>query len=408
VERLAQRLIATVRVVGLVIAAGLLMSMTTCDLDETASLDLSVVRSTVWSGHARPLQETTATLQYQVDSAPGLLIDTDLLGEAELRGRYGGHTCNVFIYRESRLQTYKCSRAQRHNESCVATGDFFYELCRSHVVITDVAEIRVEGTRFAVSSDPSRQVTLVIVLDGHVRAFPVVDVGSGRLGPGVAVPAGTFWFTTPDGRRIGLLEGRRAHPLHLIGDVIRELGLEAFVERVRARGYDLMPPPTSPPTSPPASPPSVGVEPIPRADVVTGRQTPSDPAPALLVDAGGGPLEDPRVAEALLLAVPWVRLPVVPQSVAVAGRSFDPRRQGYDPERARALLAEAGHPSGFEVALLLPSGWAPPMRDVAGALASHLATLGLQPFEVEVLPHDEFLVARMRLAGGAVIVLTEP
>ena len=51
---------------------------------------------------------------------------------------------------------------------------------------------------------------------------------------------------------------------------------------------------------------------------------------------------------------------------------------GYDPEKAKKLLAEAGYPNGFETKLLAPTGRYTKDREVAEALAGQLAKVGIK------------------------------
>lgn len=53
------------------------------------------------------------------------------------------------------------------------------------------------------------------------------------------------------------------------------------------------------------------------------------------------------------------------------------RRVAHDPERARALLAEAGYPDGFSVALDCPSDWGADDMTTCEAVAAQLAEVGI-------------------------------
>lgn len=50
---------------------------------------------------------------------------------------------------------------------------------------------------------------------------------------------------------------------------------------------------------------------------------------------------------------------------------------GYDPERARQLLREAGYPNGFRIRMEAPEGRYPKDREVAQAIAGQLAQVGI-------------------------------
>jgi peptide/nickel transport system substrate-binding protein len=71
---------------------------------------------------------------------------------------------------------------------------------------------------------------------------------------------------------------------------------------------------------------------------------------------------------------------------------FDPSLSDYafDQARARALLAEAGHPNGFETVLQTPSGRFPQDREVAEACAGMLARVGIR-CRIEALESGEYL-----------------
>ena len=56
----------------------------------------------------------------------------------------------------------------------------------------------------------------------------------------------------------------------------------------------------------------------------------------------------------------------------------------YDPERARALLAEAGHPDGFEVGIIWNPGSAPQDRELIQAMTSYWDAIGVRVNSLEM------------------------
>ena len=63
---------------------------------------------------------------------------------------------------------------------------------------------------------------------------------------------------------------------------------------------------------------------------------------------------------------------------------------GYDPEKARGMLAEAGYPDGFEITFKCPSGRYAQDREVCEAVAGMLADVGVKA-ELILLEPGEFL-----------------
>jgi len=66
----------------------------------------------------------------------------------------------------------------------------------------------------------------------------------------------------------------------------------------------------------------------------------------------------------------------------------------YDPDRARSLLAQAGYPQGFEIAMDAPSGRYYRDQEIAEAIAAQLAEVGI---EVTVQPREWSIYVRERL-----------
>jgi len=104
---------------------------------------------------------------------------------------------------------------------------------------------------------------------------------------------------------------------------------------------------------------------------------------------GGEPLLDKRVALALNLAVDnqaIVDAVYEGQAVALGGQFALPVELGwnpdipafgYDPDRARELLREAGYPNGFEVSFAYPVNRYPKDKEVGEILSSYFQAIGL-------------------------------
>ena len=100
-----------------------------------------------------------------------------------------------------------------------------------------------------------------------------------------------------------------------------------------------------------------------------------------------GPLRDPRVRQAINHAVDartildqliggrgTVASGVIPP--ALEGSDTTRAPYAYDPERARALLADAGHPNGIDIELW--SSTTPPLPRVAEAIQAYLGEAGIR------------------------------
>jgi peptide/nickel transport system substrate-binding protein len=111
----------------------------------------------------------------------------------------------------------------------------------------------------------------------------------------------------------------------------------------------------------------------------------------------GGPLADKRVRQALNYAVDVGR--IVDALLEGYGRRYGswanlPDSElapwPYDVDRARALMAEAGFPGGFETALYAPSGVYYSDVAIAQAIAQQLSEIGVL-VEVEILAWDAYV-----------------
>lgn len=131
---------------------------------------------------------------------------------------------------------------------------------------------------------------------------------------------------------------------------------------------------------------------------------------------GSYPFSKPQVLRAVLHAVPWVKLSeqIFPgQDVPVAvhllweGPMLDDAREvPYDPDRARALLAEAGFAGGFSLVLML----GPPEDErftMAKMMTEPLGNIGIDVAIVAIPPDDAPVkMVVMSTAGQPVVWLT--
>ncbi|MCC7283819.1 MAG: ABC transporter substrate-binding protein [Acetobacteraceae bacterium] len=128
---------------------------------------------------------------------------------------------------------------------------------------------------------------------------------------------------------------------------------------------------------------------------------------------GSNPLRDVRVRKALSLAIDRRTLTerLMDRSAEPASQylpaSFDgtsPRLSPdpYEPERARALLAEAGYPNGFRLTLHATNDRYPFDARVAQALGQYWTRIGVQ-VEVQAVPGTVFFAAATRQEYSAYI-----
>ncbi|WP_281824952.1 ABC transporter substrate-binding protein [Jannaschia rubra] len=119
-------------------------------------------------------------------------------------------------------------------------------------------------------------------------------------------------------------------------------------------------------------------------------------AEGLLAGGEGNPFTDPRVRAAVAHAID---VPAIVQTVmrgaaepatqligaGLRGYSEGVMAPAYDPDRARALLAEAGHPDGFAFSLRCPNDRYLNDEAVCTAISTMLSQVGLQPV-LETMP----------------------
>lgn len=138
------------------------------------------------------------------------------------------------------------------------------------------------------------------------------------------------------------------------------------------------------------------VEQVPNAVAVSGLEL-----PIIILDVDEGPTADVRVRQALNLAVDKEALAEAlfagyadvaqGQLLAPSFFGFNPEVEGYDydPERARALLAEAGA-EGIEIELVGTSGRWLKDREIIEVVAAYWAEVGVTP-NVRIFEFGEYL-----------------
>lgn len=110
-----------------------------------------------------------------------------------------------------------------------------------------------------------------------------------------------------------------------------------------------------------------------------------------LVNTKPGPLQNQKVRQAINHAVDVDAIVAslllgngVPAGdvnghlLRLLGRDFKSKLYGYDPKKAKALLAEAGFPNGFSIDLDTPNGRYLMDRDISQIVAAQLAAVGIK------------------------------
>ncbi len=126
-----------------------------------------------------------------------------------------------------------------------------------------------------------------------------------------------------------------------------------------------------------------------------------DKSPYIKSHDGKNPLKDIRVRRALYYGINEDAIVkyIMKGFAKPAGQlspsavfGYDPsiKRVGYDPKKAKALLVEAGYPNGFEIVLDTPNNRYVNDAQIAQAVASSLAKIGIK-VKVNATPMSTFL-----------------
>ena len=139
-------------------------------------------------------------------------------------------------------------------------------------------------------------------------------------------------------------------------------------------------------------------------------KTPDDPNPRKVRQAINKAINREEILSEIFLGEgdlqhTWGMFPTLPGYNPKWDEEWD-ELYGYDPERARELLAEAGHADGFEIGIVLfPSGAWPEMFQVGEALQLYLEDIGLRPKLLQWEQSEWFQAQRQRGFGGTLFFI---
>jgi len=264
-------------------------------------------------------------------SAGGLVV-TDACGQATVTSACG----TIYVFHDSTLTFSRCDRQTAvTGNACLADGAIAWDnTCSGDraAIATPSASLTLSGTWMSAVYLAERDLALFAVLDGEGGATAIDEQGA-PVDDRDAVRKGEFWFSSPgsDPPRVAGLEPRTAYAMEDLPRVARELRLDTWFAAIRRQAE--------------ASRVDIGVIP----DI-----------PAINLRGRGGPLDDRRVQDAVLLTTDWFDIvnELFPNGegrivslIGSEGPPFDIRDMETDVERAQQLLKDAGA-EGFSVTVI--------------------------------------------------------
>lgn len=383
-------------VVLISLLAIVVLLVTGCDNDDGPEPQDRVMRLTpvVWAGSPAANPPLLNHNNWK-NLSTGDAVTTDTDGEAELQ--LDGCDGSIYVFKNSSvIHASTCRKTAQGLGTCGQQGTGYYNVVCSgrFTVNTYTARVTIVGTAFSVTYLPERQLTLVIVFEKSVTVQPVLDVAAETYGPDVAVSAGYFLYTMPGpvSPEIEGVPARQARPLEELPLLVTALGIRPWMDDLRGRAQqDNVLPDNWP------------------YEGGAGERGQS----AVRFSYAGGPLEDPRVQEAVLAAINKDALAEsafpgqdVAFLAAVGDQELDARAIPHDPDRSRELLAEAGYPDGFGLRLLFPQEdeQLAAVAEIAIAALDEVA-LGVKPVPVPAAEMDAF-VDEFVAAGEPTLWLT--
>lgn len=292
-------------------------------------------------------------------------VRTDGDGEAELR--LVGCDGSVWVFDNSTLSVWTCTKKAESDKEywCTEEGTAGFNIncsARFDVVDTPSAQVNIKATAFTITYLPERQLTLVTVLRGVVTVAPVLDMGALEIGEPVAVDAGYFLYTMPGGvsPEIGEVPAREPRPLYELPLIVYELGIRGWMDDIT------------------------------RWAEIEQLLDPWWPFQGVTIDFGDQ-LADPRVQEAYVSAIDQeaVIASAFPNEeirfIAIIGSApVEAVTIAYDPERALALLEEAGY-SRDQLVFVVFAEEDGQMATAAKLIAGDLSRIGI-PVELYPAP----------------------
>lgn len=316
----------------------------------------------------------------------GSLVTTDDSGE----GWVNISDCMlIYIFQNSGLAKAACPKSDYigGNVTCAIEGTSVYNnSCAGQVIIQTLsAEVELQGTWLSVTYLPDQQLSLIMVFEGDATVRPVLDFDARTLGGRRNVEEGHFWFSTPGDRadRVAGLDARESHPFDRLPPLLDALDLWPWMDRIQARA-------------------DTDDVPFPELPVVALGH--------VVLQGGGGSLENESVQEAILHIVPWEALTeeAFPgQDVAVAVElpdwEIDARKITYDPDVAHELMPRFFAP--VELLLLFPPD-DEPLAGITEVIADSLGQLGIE-VKRDAVPATEAqgMMRDIVLDGSAVLWL---
>jgi hypothetical protein len=346
----------------------------------------------------------------------GDTVSVNSSGEAELNFSdcWDGR---IFVFYDSGgiFRTERCGKALYPGSYlCVDFNTWYFGKCAGEFqVVTGSASIKKTGTSLSVTYLPEGidrdnlpeelDLTLVVVFEGSAEITPVDTFDPTILGPTEIVAAsatdGKFYFTMPLDRqsRIGALWPRRVYSVADLPPLVEELGIRDWILKVAERVVEDG-------VLPPTWPRDLG-----------GKGEPPEPGwNGFGVILGGGELQNPGVAEGILMAVDWQIAHSVgaPRGGQVSAQTPDGKiidvltGMPYDPSEAQVLFRQAGYPSGLTVEIFFPAEDELLMK-MAETLTEYLAKVNVKGTPVAVPGSDLYIKMTANMAAGvSVIALT--